>query len=193
MDCSKVGNLIYRLRREQGLTQRALAQRLNISDKTVSKWERGLGCPDVSLLRGLSQALGVNMEKLLSGDLESNRADGGDMKKLKFYVCPSCGSLVTATGEAEISCCGRKLPALTPQPADEDHRLHTELVEDDCYITFSHPMEKDHYINFVACVTYDRVLLVHLYPEQGGEVRLPQLRRGKLYFCCSRHGLFVNE
>lgn len=193
MDCSKVGNLIYRLRREQELTQRALAQRLNISDKTVSKWERGLGCPDVSLLRGLSQALGVNMEKLLSGDLESNRADGGDMKKLKFYVCPSCGSLVTATGEAEISCCGRKLPALNPQPADEDHRLHTELVEDDCYITFSHPMEKDHYINFVACVTYDRVLLVHLYPEQGGEVRLPQLRRGKLYFCCNRHGLFVNE
>ena len=42
-----------------------------------------------------------------------------------------------------------------------------------------------------ACVAPDRLLLVRLYPEQGSEVRLPQLRGGgKLYLCCSRHGLF---
>ena len=42
MDCGKVGELIRRLRLEQGLTQRQLAEKLNLSDKTVSKWERGV-------------------------------------------------------------------------------------------------------------------------------------------------------
>ena len=49
MDCSKVGNLIYTLRTEKGMTQKALANAMNISDRTISKWERGAGCPDVSL------------------------------------------------------------------------------------------------------------------------------------------------
>lgn len=63
MDCSKVGNLIYTLRTEKGMTQKALANAMNISDRTISKWERGAGCPDVSLLRELSDILGVNIEK----------------------------------------------------------------------------------------------------------------------------------
>lgn len=63
MDCGKVGALIQRLRRENGMTQKALADALHISDRTVSKWERGAGCPDVSLLGGLSAVLKVDMEK----------------------------------------------------------------------------------------------------------------------------------
>jgi DNA-binding XRE family transcriptional regulator/desulfoferrodoxin (superoxide reductase-like protein) len=193
MDCAKVGELICRLRKEQGLTQKQLADRLNISDRTISKWERGLGCPDVSLLHELSEALNVNIEKILEGDLSPNRVDGGNMKRLKFYVCPSCGNIVTATGDAEISCCGRKLAPLVPKPCDAEHCLKVETVEDDYYVTFSHAMEKDHYINFVAYVACDRMLLVRLYPEQGGEVRFPKLYGGRFYFGCSRHGLWVSE
>ena len=52
-------------------------------------------------------------------------------------------------------------------------------------------MKKDHYFRFAAYVATERVLLVRLYPEQGGEFRIPQLRGGgKLYLCCSRDGLF---
>jgi transcriptional regulator with XRE-family HTH domain len=54
MDNSKVGELIYRLRKEKGLTQKQLADQMNISDRTISKWERGYGCPDVTLLPSLS-------------------------------------------------------------------------------------------------------------------------------------------
>lgn len=55
-------------------------------------------------------------------------------------------------------------------------------------------MSKEHYLNFVAYVTPDRILFVKLYPEQGCEVRFPMLRGGgKLYFGCNRHGLWVNE
>ena len=75
MDCSKVGNLIYTLRTEKGMTQKALANAMNISDRTISKWERGAGCPDVSLLRELSDILGVNIEKILLGDLEPNETN----------------------------------------------------------------------------------------------------------------------
>ena len=65
MNNIKIGNLIYTLRKEKQLTQLQLAERMNISDKTVSKWERGLGCPDISLLPDLSKILEVNLEELL--------------------------------------------------------------------------------------------------------------------------------
>ncbi|MGL4606643.1 MAG: helix-turn-helix domain-containing protein, partial [Eubacteriaceae bacterium] len=171
MDCRQVGKLILTLRKEKGLTQQQLAEALNISDKTISKWERGLGCPDVSLLNALSKELGVSINKILLGNLEPNNADGGNMKRTKFYVCSNCNNTIITTGNPEISCCGRKLTALNPKPVDENHGLMVEEVENDLYITFSHPMEKNHYISFVAYVTYDRILLVKLYPEQGGEVR----------------------
>ena len=91
----------------------------------------------------------------------------------------------------ELHCCSRKLEALKPQKADEAHQVRVQEIEEDWYITFDHPMKKDHYFRFAAYVTMDRVLLVRLYPEQGGEFRIPQIRGGgKLYLCCSRDGLF---
>lgn len=189
MDNQKVGNLIHRLRTEKQLTQKQLADEMNISDKTISKWECGLGCPDVSLLRELSEILGVDIERILAGDLEANERNGGNMRRLKFYVCPTCGNTMSATGEAQISCCGRKLMPLQAEKADEAHRVSVQEVENDYYITFSHEMEKSHYIGFAAVATYDRVLLVKLYPEQGGEIRIPRISRGKLFLYCTQHGL----
>lgn len=193
MDCSKVGDLLRTLRKEKGMTQRQIADAMNISDKTVSKWERGLGCPDVTLLSDLSRLYGVNIEKILSGDLNPQDTDGGNMKQIKFYVCPNCGSIITATGEAEISCCGRKLDALTAKPEDEEHKVTTTIVDDEYYITVDHEMSKIHFISFVAYVSYDRVLLMKLYPEQNAEVSFPRMHRGKLYYYCTQHGLRVKE
>lgn len=192
MDCKKVGILIHGLRKEKKLTQKQLADAMNISDKTISKWERGLGCPDVSLLHELSDVLNVNIEKILLGDLDPNNADGGNIKKIKFYVCPTCGNIIISTGEAELSCCGRKLIPLIAKPSDKDHHLQVETIEDDYYITFLHEMSKEHYINFIAYVACDRIFMVRLYPEQSGEVRFPKLYGGKLYFGCNQHGLWVN-
>ncbi|MDD3766141.1 MAG: helix-turn-helix domain-containing protein [Eubacteriales bacterium] len=192
MDCNKVGSLIFKLRKEKNLTQKQLADIMNISDKTISKWERGLGCPDVSLLGELSQIFNVHIEKILSGDLESNNTDGGNMKKIKFYMCPTCGNVITATSEADVACCGRKLISLELQN-NEEYDINIETVENDYYITFSHEMSKEHYISFVAYVAYDRVMLIKLYPEQSSEVRLPKFNRGKLYFACNQHGMMMKE
>ena len=96
MDYEKIGGLIRSLRTQQGLTQLQLAGRIGVSDKAVSKWERGQGCPDVSLLPRLAQTLGVEVEGLLAGELLENEQTGGTMKHLNFYVCPTCGNLLTA-------------------------------------------------------------------------------------------------
>ena len=112
MDYEKIGLTIKALRREKGMTQLQLADRLNISDKAVSKWERGVGCPDVSLLPELSSLFGVELEGLLNGKISRRAAVAGNMKKLKFYACPLCGNILTAEGEAAIYCCGKKLSPL---------------------------------------------------------------------------------
>ena len=68
MDYEKIGKFIYELRKNKKLTQKDLAESLNVTIQAVSKWERGLGCPDVSLLRPLSEYLGVSISELLNGE-----------------------------------------------------------------------------------------------------------------------------
>ncbi|WEG11273.1 helix-turn-helix domain-containing protein [Pullulanibacillus sp. KACC 23026] len=193
MDTSKVGKLLLTLRKEKKMTQKEVASTMGISDKTISKWERGLGCPDVSLLGDLSNILGVNIEKILLGDLEPNDADGGNMRRIKFFVCSNCGSVMTSLGEAEISCCGRKLTPLLAKPEDDEHAAMIETIDQEYYITFQHDMTKNHFISFVAYVSYDRVLIVKLYPEQNAELRIPKMSGGTLYTYCNQHGLWVKE
>ena len=190
MNQNKIGLLIRRLRTEQNLTQRALAHTLGVTDQAVSKWERGLGCPDVSLLPDLSQALGVPLEGLLAGTLEEQDPDGGTMRNLSFYICPQCGNLITATGTPTLSCCGRTLPPLSWQKPDEAHQLQKESVEDEWFFTARHPMDKDHHLSFAALVTGEQVTLFRRWPEWDFQLRLPRGSHGLLYWYCTRHDLF---
>lgn len=68
MDVQKTGQLIARTRKEQGLTQRELAERLHVSDRAVSKWERGLNLPEAALFEPLCQALHITVAELLHGE-----------------------------------------------------------------------------------------------------------------------------
>ena len=62
MNAENVGALIARLRKEKGMTQQELADKLQITDKAVSKWERGLAYPDISILPQVAEILGVNVD-----------------------------------------------------------------------------------------------------------------------------------
>ena len=190
MDQVKTGGLIRALRTQQGLTQKALAEAVGVGDKAVSKWERGLGYPDVSLLPELSRVLGVGLEALLSGRLDANDQERGNMKKLKFYVCPVCGNLITAASETDVSCCGRTLAPLEPQKAEGGDRLSVEKVEDSWFLSSSHPMTKEHYVSFAALLTGDALVLRRLYPEWDLQTRIPCLGHGILLWYCTQHGLF---
>ena len=165
MDQTKIGKLIYTLRKEKGLTQLQLAEAMHISDKTVSKWERGLGCPDISLLCELSKILNVDLSELLRGQLTSNDILGGSMKRIKFYVCPNCGNILTALSDTAISCCGKKLLPLELKKANAADRLSVEIIENEFFISANHEMTKEHYISFVALITDDTLILRKQYPE----------------------------
>lgn len=67
MDNIQFGSFVAQLRKERGLTQKELADKLNVTDKAVSKWETGKGFPDVKLLDPLAQTLGVSLVELMQG------------------------------------------------------------------------------------------------------------------------------
>ena len=68
MDNQKLGIFITELRKEKGLTQAQLAQKLNVTDKAVSKWERGVGFPDIKLLEPLADVLDISLLELMKSE-----------------------------------------------------------------------------------------------------------------------------
>ena len=103
MDQTRTGALIRALRQQKNLTQRQLADAIGVGDKAVSKWERGCGAPDISLLPRLSQALGTSAEALLRGDLEENDLTNGNMKPGRTRPLP----LFRASARTAAICCWR--------------------------------------------------------------------------------------
>lgn len=68
MDNQKLGIFITELRKEKGLTQAQLAKKLNVTDKAVSKWERGVGFPDIKLLEPLADVLDISLLELMKSE-----------------------------------------------------------------------------------------------------------------------------
>ncbi len=192
MDNVKMGELIRQLRKSCNMTQRQLAEKLYVSDKAVSKWERGMGSPEISLIGELSRIFRVDMQNLISGELHQNGLSCGNLKRMKFYICPICGNLLTAMTETPITCCGRRLGAAIPEKAEEE-KLNIEIIENDYFISSSHEMSREHYITFVALVTSDTVFLKKQYPEWDLQVHIPRFFHGRLLWHCNKHGLFYQE
>ena len=181
---------IRALRERKALTQKQLAEKLCISDKTISKWETGKGLPDISLLEDLARALGVSLTELMTGDLQTNENRSANLRRMGFYVCPVCGNVITAVGKGSFSCCGIPLPVQEAQPEDNAHTITVGPVEDEIGVTIAPPMTKSHYISFIAWVSNDRAELVKLYPEQDITVRFKKRGHGTVYAYCNRDGLF---
>lgn len=184
------GNTIKKLREKQGITQKELAEKINVSDKTISKWETNKGFPDVSVIEELTKALGISLAELFTGDLKTNENQSGNMKKVQFYVCPVCGNVITALGEGSFSCCGVNLPKQEAEAADEEHVLSVEVIDHEFSVTMDHLMNKKHYISFIAYVTSDTAEVIKLYPEQDISVRFRKKGHGFMYAYCNRHGLY---
>lgn len=189
MNSYLTGAAIKRLREASRLTQAELAEKIDVSGKAVSRWETGRGLPDISLLEPLAKALRVSVIELMSGELMCNRNRSANMLRSKFYVCPLCGNVIHAAGEAVVSCCGVTLPPLEAEEMDGAHRVRIEEVEDEQFLTVPHEMTKTHYISFLAFVTTDRVQLIKLYPEGSAQRRMSLRGQGYLYLYCNRHGL----
>ena len=108
-------------------------------------------------------------------------------------MCPVCGNVLWAAGEAVVSCCGITLPPLEPEAGDEEHGIEVRRVEDEYLVTVDHPMAKGHYVSFLAAVSDGSVQLAKLYPEGPAQARFRIDGVRRVYACCNRHGLFETK
>ena len=184
------GAAIRELRLQKNMTQLQLAEKLNVSDKAVSKWETGKGYPDITLLESIADAFGISVTELISGNRVSNRNVAANMMKSGFYMCPVCGNVIHSMGEAAIHCHGIMLTPLIAEATDERHMIFINRIEDEYYVRIDHSMTKEHYISFVAAVSSDGIQMVKLYPEGSAETRFRIRGVRRIIFYCNRDGLF---
>jgi len=184
------GAVIKELRERNHLTQAELAERLCVSDKTISKWETAKGYPDISLLEPIAKVFGISITELISGNAVSNVNVSSNMLRSRFYVCPVCGNIIHCMGEAVIHCHGVLLTPSEAEETDENHKIFIERVEDEYYVQIEHDMTKKHYISFVAAFSADKIQMVKLYPEGNPEARFKMNGVKQIFFYCNRDGVF---
>lgn len=184
------GAVIKGLREKNHLTQAELAEKLCVSDKTISKWETAKGYPDISLLEPIAKVFGISITELISGNAVSNVNVSANMLRSKFYVCPVCGNVIHCMGEAVIHCHGVLLTPSHAEETDENHMIFIERVEDEYYVRMEHDMTKNHYISFVAALSSDNIQMLKLYPEGNPEARFKMNGVRQILFYCNRDGLF---
>ena len=190
MDTYITAQSIKRLREEKKITQNELAEKLGVSNKTISKWETARGLPDITLIEPLASALGVSVIELINGEYRINKNVSCNVRKSKFYICPVCGNIIHATGSAVVSCCGIVLPEADSEEADISHEFEIIYIDSRYYIKANHPMTKEHYISFIAYVTDGRFEMKKLYPEGNAEADFLGRGHGFIFAYCNRHGLF---
>ena len=184
------GAVIKELREMNKMTQLQLAEKLGVSDKTVSKWETAKGYPDITLLEPIAEAFSVSVTELISGNAVYNSNVSANVLKSKFYICPICGNVICSMGEAVIHCHGVLMTAAEPEEDDGNHKIYVERIEDEYYVRIEHAMTKKHYISFVAAQSSDRIQMVKLYPEGNAEARFKISGVRRILFYCNRDGLF---
>lgn len=192
MNAEKTGSLIRSLRIKKGLTQKELAQMICVTDKAVCKWEKGRGCPNITLISQLSKVLEVDIQSILQGYLDKNKKIGENMNHLKFYKCPTCGNLVTSIKSVELSCCGNKLSPVSAQTrSDPEYQPVIQEFDGQYSIIFNHPMTKSNYISQVIVVRYDQIMTVNLYAESEAIITIPQVRGIRLFVITNKSELIA--
>lgn len=122
-------------------------------------------------------------------------------KNTVFYKCPICGNVIgLIQGDINhMTCCGQKMELMvanSEEAAIEKHKPVYEKVEDEIVVKvgeIEHPMDKDHYIVWIAQVSDNQTTRIRLYPEQDTAVRFKYIPGSILYAYCNKHGLWKTE
>lgn len=122
-------------------------------------------------------------------------------KNTVFYKCQICGNVIgLIEGDANhITCCGKNMELLVANTQDgavEKHVPVYEKIEDEIVVKVGeveHPMEKDHYIMWIAQVSDNQTTRIRLYPEQEISVRFKYIPNSTIYAYCNKHGLWKVE
>ena len=119
-------------------------------------------------------------------------------RNLNIKRCSSCGAMVKILKDCEcdncgIKCCGKEMETLIPNSVDasfEKHIPQIERIEDEVYVKVPHPMEKDHFIEWISQVSDNKEETVYLYPEGPAETRFKYIPKASIYAYCNKHGLW---
>ena len=122
-------------------------------------------------------------------------------RELIIKRCKKCGAMVKVIEDCTcedcgIKCCGEEMEKLIPNSVDasaEKHVPQIEKVEDEIFVKVPHPMEKEHYIEWIAQVTDNKEEFIYLYPEGSAEVRFKNIPNATIYAYCNKHGLWKKE
>lgn len=182
--------VIKSLREKNNMTQKELADKLFVSDKTISKWETAKGYPDITLLEPIAKVFGISVSELIAGDAIINNNVSANMLRSNFYICPICGNVVHSMGALSISCHGVNLLEEEASRITDFKNINVELVEDEYFIDIDHDMTKNHYISFIAGISFDGLQLVKLYPEGQSSARLKRRGLKRIYFYDNKEGLY---
>ena len=122
-------------------------------------------------------------------------------KNTVFYKCEVCGNLIgLINGNADhIKCCGKEMERLEANSQDAAQEKHVPVYQrdgDEIVVGVgktSHPMDKDHYIMWIAVVSDNQTTRVRLYPEQDAIARFKYIPQSTIYAYCNKHGLWKAE
>ena len=122
-------------------------------------------------------------------------------ENVRFYKCPICGNVIGLIhGDIEhMTCCGKPMELLEANVTDSATEKHVpvyEKIENEIVVKVgevAHPMDKDHYIMWVAQVTDNRTTRVRFFPEQDAEAIFPYIPNSTIFAYCNKHGLWKTE
>ena len=187
----EINEIIYKVRKAKGLTQKELAQILHTTSKTISNWERKKNCVPAEMVSSIVKELKIDRNFFFTEYISSlsNRTN------IRFFHCPVCGNVSWSFSKACHKCCDKILYPMQSSPGNYDHYLYYQSSPDCEQITVStyHPMDDNHYIKFVAYVTDESVMPIVPPKNAPFCTTFPHLRGRQLYMLCSRHGLFDDE
>lgn len=121
--------------------------------------------------------------------------------ELIIRKCKSCGAMVKVIndcmcGDCGIKCCGDKMDILVPNSTDASVEKHVpvyERIEDEIFVKVNHPMEKEHFIEWITLVKENVEYTVKMYPEQNAECRFKYIPGSTIYAYCNKHGLWKKD
>lgn len=119
----------------------------------------------------------------------------------RIAKCESCGALVKVINDCTcddcgIKCCGEKMQILIPNSTDASVEKHVPVytkVEDEIFVTVNHPMDKEHFIEWVVLVKENTEYIIKMYPEQNAECRFKYIPGSTIYAYCNKHGLWKKD
>lgn len=119
--------------------------------------------------------------------------------ELIIKKCKQCGAIVNVIEDCNcedcgIKCCGENMEKLIAKTENNEKHIPTyEKTEDEIFVKVNHPMEKQHYIEWISLVKDNTEYTVKLYPEQNAEARFKYIPGSTIYAYCNKHELWKKD